>query len=106
MKHQTIALLTLMFIALVGTVQAQNKPDPTGVWKWTVEFNGNSFEQTLTLKLEGDQLTGFMLGRNDQEWPISEASFKDGVVSFKVVRERNGRTFTSLYTGQIDGDTI
>lgn len=61
---------------------------------------------TLKLKLDGDKLTGAMLGRNNQETAIEEASFKDGEVAFSVTRERNGQKFTTKYKGKLDGDTI
>jgi hypothetical protein len=80
--------------------------NPTGTWKWTVSFGGNSREMTLKLKLEKHQLTGAMVGRNGQETAIQDAKFKDGDVSFTVVRERNGQKMTSKYTGKVSGDTI
>lgn len=61
---------------------------------------------TLKLKLEGDVLTGAMVGRNGQETPIQEGTYKDGDLSFKVVRERNGQKMTSKYTGKVSDDTI
>ena len=82
------------------------KPDPTGTWKWEVEFNGQKREQTLKLKLDGDKLTGGMVGRNNQETKIEDGTFKDGEVSFKVTRERNGQKFTTKYTGKVAGDTL
>src|SRR4051812_42690008 len=74
-----------LVLGLVGAAAADDKAkaDPTGTWKWTVEFGGQQREQTLKLKLEGDKLTGSMVGRN-QETPIEDARYKDGEVSFKV----------------------
>lgn len=61
---------------------------------------------TLKLKLEGDKLTGAMVGRNGQETAIEDGTFKDGEVSFKVTRERQGNKVTTKYTGKVSGDTI
>ena len=47
-----------------------------------------------------------MLGRDNQETPIEDATYKDGEVSFKVTRERNGQKFTTKYHGKVSGDTI
>jgi hypothetical protein len=80
--------------------------NPAGTWKWSVSFGGQSREMTLKLKLEKDQLTGAMVGRNGQETAIQDAKCKDGDVSFTVVRERNGQKMTSKYTGKVSGDTI
>ncbi len=50
-------------------------------------------------------MTGvIVIGQN--EAPISDGQIKDGEISFKVVRERNGETFTSKYNGKLAGDTI
>src|SRR5690606_32887145 len=93
-------------LALVSAAQAAD--DPSGTWKWTVMRGnqGEAREQTLRLKLEGDKLTGAMIGRNNQETAIEEASFKDGKISFQVTRERQGQKFTTKYQGTLSGDTI
>ncbi len=80
--------------------------NPTGTWKWSVSFGGQTREMTLKLKLEKHQLTGTMVGRNGQETAIQDAQYKDGDVSFTVVRERNGQKMTSKYTGKLSGETI
>ena len=46
-----------------------------------------------------------MVGRNN-DTPIEDAKFKDGEVSFKVTRERNGQKTTTSYSGKVSGDTI
>ena len=100
--------LAVAVVALVGTsvVQAEDKPDPTGTWKWSAMGGNQTREFTLKLKLEGDKLTGAMVGRNNQETAIEEASFKDGTVAFSVTRERQGQKFTTKYSGKLDGDTL
>lgn len=87
-------------------VDAAAAADPTGTWKWTTMFNNQTREQTLKLKLEGDKLTGALVGRNDQETAIGDATFKDDTVSFTVTRERGGNKFVTKYTGKVEGDTI
>ena len=104
MKRLVIAAIMLTFVGLVSPARAAD--DPTGTWKWTAMFGGNSFDVTLKLKLEGDKLTGAVVGQNNQETPISEASFKDGTVAFNIVRDRDGQKFTIKYNGKLSGDTI
>jgi hypothetical protein len=92
---------------LVGFAGADDKKsDPTGTWKWTVEFNGQKREQTLKLKLDGDKLTGTMPGRKDMETKIEDGKFKDGELTFSVTRERNGMKVVSKYKAKVDGDTM
>jgi hypothetical protein len=92
-------------LALVGLVRADDKPNPTGTWKYTTEVNGQSFDVTIKLKLDGDKLTGTVSVR-DMETKIEDGKYKDGEVSFKVTRERDGNKFVSKYTGTIKGDTF
>jgi hypothetical protein len=98
-----VVVLALVF-GLVGVAQAQD--NPTGTWTWTTDFGGKPRENTLKLKLEGDKLTGALIGRNNQETPIEEGTYKNGELSFKVTRERGGQKFTTKYTGKVTGDTI
>ena len=37
---------------------------------------------------------------------IKDGSVKDGVVSFKTVRQFNGNEFTTSYSGKLEGDTL
>ena len=106
LHRRALFAMGMAFLLIAGTVQAAEKPDPTGTWKWSVTFNDMKRDFTLKLKLDGDKLTGAMLGRNNQETAIEEASFKDGEVAFSVTRERNGQKFTTKYKGKVDGDTI
>ena len=105
MKRLTVAALVVAFTGLVGLARAEDKANPTGTWKWTVNFGGNEREMTLKLKLDGDKLTGALV-RGDQETKIEDGKFKDGEVSFKVTRERDGNKFTIKYSGKVSGDTI
>ena len=106
MRRFMAAALVVLAPALLGVARADDKANPTGTWKWTVERNGEKRETTLKLKLEGDKLTGALVGRDNKEAPIEEGSYKDGEVAFKVTRERNGQKFTVKYTGKVSGDTL
>src|SRR4051812_34699309 len=98
----------MLCVAFTGFAAADDKTagDPTGTWKWTTERGGQTREQTLTLKLEGDKLTGTMPGRNNPETKIEDGKFKNGEVTFTVTRERNGQKTTSKYTAKVSGDTL
>lgn len=100
MKRLSV-LIVLLFVGVA--VAAEN---PTGTWKWSTNFGGKTRENTLKLKLEGDKLTGSVLGRNNEETPIENATFKDDKVSFDVTREFNNNKFTIKYSGTVKGDTI
>jgi len=104
MKRLIAASIALVFATLVSSALAAE--NPSGTWKWTASFGGQEREQTLTLKVEGDKLTGSMPGRDGQQTAISDGVFKDNKVSFSVIREFNGQKRTTKYSGTISGDTI
>ncbi len=106
MKRLVAVALVVIVAGAVWVARADDKPNPTGTWKWTVMRGDQKREMTLKLKLEGDKLTGAYVGRDGKETPIEDATFKDGEVSFKVTRERDGNKFTVKYNGKVSGDTI
>ena len=96
----------MILAACVSTARAADDAKPEGTWKWSVERNGEKFETTLKLKLEGDKLSGMITGRDGKETAIEEPSFKDGEVKFQITRERDGNKFVIKYSGKVSGDTI
>jgi hypothetical protein len=106
MRQLLTAMTVVAFVVLPGLVRAEDEPNPTGTWKWSATWGGQTRELTLKLKLEGDKLTGCRVGRDGKETPIADATYKDGEFSFTYTREREGRKMTSKYTGKVSGDTI
>jgi hypothetical protein len=104
MRRLVVAAVVVTLVGLVSSARAAE--NPTGTWKWETNFGGKARENTLKLKLDGDKLTGSMLGRDNQEVPIENATFKDDKVSFTYTREFNGQKFTMKYNGTVKGDTI
>jgi hypothetical protein len=92
-------------LAVVGLARAEEKPNPTGTWKYTADVNGQSIDVTIKLKLDGDKLTG-TVGVADTETKIEDAKYKDGEVSFTAKPEFNGNKVTIKYKGTIKGDTF
>lgn len=101
----------LLVLGAVAQASAQ-KADPAGKWGWTMpgRNGGPDRKFTLTLKVEGDKLTGKLVtpGRGDQtsEIEIKEGTIKGDEISFKVTTERGGNTMTTKYTAKITGDTL
>ena len=100
-------VLAFAVIGLFAMVWAQtSKPaDLTGTWKWTSEGPGGQQETTLTLKQDGEKLTGTITGFQGES-PISEGTVKDGNVSFKVVMDMFGRQMVTQYTAKFSGDSL
>jgi hypothetical protein len=106
MRQVSAVALVLAFVGLTGMARAEDKPNPSGTWKWTVSFNGQEREFTLKLKADGEKLTGTFVRADGQETDIEDGKYKDGEVSFKVTRERDGNKFVTKYKGKVSGDNI
>ena len=106
MKRIVAAALVVAFAGFAGVARAEDKANPAGTWKWSVTRGNNTVETTLKLKFEDNKLSGAIIGRNNQETKIEDATFKNGEISFTVTRERQGQKFTTKYTGKLSGDTI
>lgn len=106
----TLAACALMTL---GTASATSAASPDGTWSWSRagRQGGDPVKTTLTLKMEGAKLTGKIStpgrqGGQARETEISDGTFKDGTVTFNVVREMQGNKFTTKYSGKLEGDAI
>jgi hypothetical protein len=102
---------------LTGTIiQAQaedKKVDPTGTYIWTMpgRNGGPDRTNTLTLKLDGDKLTGNLTapgrgGAAGTPIDIANGKLAGADVSFSVVRTYNDNTFTNKYSGTVADGSI
>lgn len=97
------AIVCLVLFA--GLARAEDKPNPTGTWKYTTDVGGQSLDVTFKLKLEGDKLTGTVTVA-DMETKIEDAKYKEGEVSFKITRDFDGNKIVIKYKGTIKGDAL
>jgi len=117
-KLSTITYLALSAFRALGsgslsTASAADAPSATGNWTWSVPGRDGGAERkmTLTLKQDGEKLTGKVSspGRDGgaaRETEISDGTVKGDEVSFSVTREFNGNKMTSKYTGKVTADAI
>ena len=112
MKRRTFCVLAALSLTVVATgfIGSARAADAaaagTWVWSFTPPNGGDEIKITLKLKQEADKLTGTITGRDGTESAIKDGKVKDGEVTFKVERERNGNVFVQNYKGKVDGDTI
>ena len=109
MTKKLLFLITILLVAAVTLMAA----DVSG--KWTYEQpsrgGGQGRPVTITLKQDGDKLTGSVPGfaRGGAEAPpteISDGKVDGSNVSFTVKREMNGNTFVTKYEGTVSGDEM
>jgi hypothetical protein len=91
--------------------------DVEGTWKWRFGFGGGrpgggrqggggGSDITLTLKRDGEKLSGKLSMPRFGDTDIKQGRFKNGEVSFQTERERDGETSTNFYRGKFSADTI
>ena len=98
-----LALLSVCFMLLATAVWAA---DVSG--KWTAQVpgrEGQTQETTITLKVEGEKLTGSVAGQQG-ETPITDGKVSGDEISFSVTRERQGNTIKQIFKGKVAGDEI
>jgi len=100
-----IAFLSVSFVfAALAMVWAA--ADVTGKWVAQVPGReGQTNETTITLKAEGDKLTGTVSGRQGDS-PISDGKISGDDISFAVSRETPNGTFKMVFKGKVSGDEI
>ena len=106
MRQRLSMFATAMFVAVASV--AISAADVTG--KWTAQVpgrDGQTREQTFTLKADGEKLTGTvsgMMGGGDVE--IKDGTVKGDDIAFNIVRSFNGNEVKLLYKGKVSAAEI
>jgi len=109
-----VAFSAVLALGSIATASAEDKAlSATGNWAWTIPARNGGAERkmTLTLKQDGEKLTGKVSspGRDGgaaRETEIADGSVKGSDVTFSVTREFNGNKMTSKYSGKLSADAI
>jgi hypothetical protein len=80
--------------------------EATGTWEWDLQFREARFPAKLTLKQEGEKLTGKLGFSGRRSSDIKDGKIRKGRLSFTVERDRDGFRIVSFYHGKLDADTI
>jgi hypothetical protein len=99
-----VVLCAIVLLAL-GILPAL-AADATGTWKAQVPGrDGQTREQTFTLKQDGETLTG-TVSTPMGEQPISEGKASGDDISFVVVMKMQDREIKQLYKGKVAASEI
>jgi hypothetical protein len=108
-----LAGLVLASGMLVQVQAADTKADPTGTYVWTQPGRNGGADRTntLTLKLDGDKLTGKVQspargGGDPTSTEIKDGKVDGSTISFTVTREFNGNSFSIKYSGKLADGVI
>ena len=104
----TVTIFTAaMVLGFCGLASAQGeKADPVGTWQCSYEIGGQKRTGTLTIKKEGDKFVGTMNWPDQKDEKITDPKFKDGKLTFSVVRKFMDNVIPIDYTLTIDGDKL
>jgi hypothetical protein len=82
--------------------------DVTGKWTWEQagRQGGNPTTSTLTLKVDGSNLTGSLDGGRGGPTDISEGKVDGNTITFKVTRQGQNGAMSTTYKGTLDGDSL
>jgi hypothetical protein len=100
--------LAALVLVLAGAAAASPaaQQDVAGAWAMSYTTReGVKMASTLTLKLEGDKLTGTISSPRGSV-PLDEVSVKGDEIAFAVVRVGFGDRIRIDYTGKVKGDTM
>jgi hypothetical protein len=100
----TTSVLVLTASVLLPTsaeAQADKKIDVTGKWTFTVTTDAGSGTPTVTLKQQGDSLTGHYSSQIFGEVPFS-GTVKDGKIRFGFESSVQGTKVHVTYWGTVD----
>ena len=98
-------LTTVLVVGLCGVAEAQGtKGDPVGTWKCEYNIGDQKREATLTVKKEGDKVTGTMKFQDGQEAKLKDPKVKDAELTFIVDRKLMDNTITCECKLKFDGD--
>lgn len=77
-----------------------------GTWTaWSTRPDGQKMESKLTLKQEGEKITG-SVKRGDTETELQDAKVNGNEITFRSEREREGRKIVVKVTAKITGDSL
>jgi hypothetical protein len=95
-----LAALAVVCLATIAAAQAA-KTDVTGKWSFNVETAAGAGTPVITLKQDGEKLTGHYSGQ------LGEADLAGTVkgqnVEFKFSVDLQGQTLNCVYSGALDG---
>jgi hypothetical protein len=109
MTKKLLFVTALLLVVAIGAFAA----DVTGKWSYGQQGRGGSpaRQVTITLKQDGNKLTGEVPGMGRGDTPPPPTQIQNGKVDgdkvyFEVVREFQGNKMTTKYDGTVSGSDM
>ncbi|WP_165246537.1 hypothetical protein [Paludisphaera soli] len=102
------AILSMaVILGACGLAAADDKAaDPVGKWLCSYEIGGQARTSTLTIKKEGDAMTGTMDWADQKGEKLKDLKFQDGKLTFSAVRKYQDNDIPIDYTLKVEGDEL
>ena len=99
-----MSFLLVCILAIASLALADSAADG----KWTAEITTQRGQQTMTITLKGDgnTLTGTVEGGRGGVIPIEEGTIQGNTIKFKQKQQGRGGEVIMMYTGTIKGEEI
>ena len=100
------AILSMaLVLGVCGLAGAQgDKADPVGTWKCEYKIGDQMRTVDLTIKKDGDKLTGTMSWPDQKAEKLKDLKLKASTLTFSAVRKFMDNEFPLDFTLTIDGD--
>ena len=99
-------LSAALALVVCGLAAAANQADPVGTWKCEYNIGDQKRTSTLTIKKDGDKITGTMSWPDQKDTNLQDLKLKDGDLTFSAERVVGGNSFHVEYKFMINGDTL
>ena len=105
MKKPILFIARLVALTLlVGAAVSAEPANVAGKWNVTLELPSITGHPVITLKQDGEKLTGTYEGRYGDS-PLTGA-VKDKEISFTVTMVAEGTQVQGVFAGKVDGDSM
>ncbi len=99
------AAITLPSPALAGGARQDKPADVAGTWAIAIEIGGNTGTPTVTLKQEGESLTGTYSSQFFGEQKVT-GTIKGNAITFEFTATLEGNAVKVVYSGTVDKATM
>lgn len=95
-----------LVLGVCSIAVAEDKVDPVGTWKCEYKIGDQQRTSTLTVKKDGDKLTGTMSWPDQKETNLKDVKLKDADLTFSAERTVMDNKFNVEYKFTITGDKL
>ncbi|MCX8157112.1 MAG: hypothetical protein N3J91_11825 [Verrucomicrobiae bacterium] len=99
-----------------GRIKGKLESNWTGQWQtypWNATHLSRDIEgrwiwgpRAVELKLEGQRLKGKVILEGNAEFPVLDGTYRDGQVSFRIEREREGQPYINLFDATLQDGVL